>query len=134
VKTAFYKSFDRDLKDLKKNRQVLGRVQDAIEEVEEADDLRELPSLKKLSGSNRASVQFQSASLNRTSRWPAMATKANVKQEAKRLMDELPDDATWDDAMYKLYVRQSIEQGLADSRAGRTVDVKEVRRAFGLDK
>jgi mRNA-degrading endonuclease RelE of RelBE toxin-antitoxin system len=56
VKTAFYKSFDRDLKDLKKNRQVLGRVQDAIEEVEEADDLRELPSLKKLSGSNRASV------------------------------------------------------------------------------
>jgi predicted transcriptional regulator len=63
-----------------------------------------------------------------------MATKANVKQEAKRLMDELPDDATWDDAMYKLYVRQSIEQGLADSRAGRTVDVKEVRRAFGLDK
>jgi len=36
--------------------------------------------------------------------------------------------------MYKLYVRQSIEQGLADSRAGRTVDVKEVRRAFGLDK
>ena len=64
MKTAFYKSFDRDLKDLKKNRQVLGRVQDAIEEVEEADDLRELPSLKKLSGSNRASVQFQSASLN----------------------------------------------------------------------
>jgi hypothetical protein len=63
-----------------------------------------------------------------------MATKANVKQEAKRLMDELPDDATWDDAMYKLYVRQSIEQGLADSRDGRTVDVKEVRRAFGLDK
>ena len=62
-----------------------------------------------------------------------MATKANVEQEAKRLMDELPDDATWDDAMYKLYVRQSIEQGLADSRAGRTVDVKEVRRAFGLE-
>ena len=50
MKTAFYKSFDRDLKDLKKNRQVLGRVQDVIEEVEEADDLRELPSLKKLSG------------------------------------------------------------------------------------
>lgn len=63
-----------------------------------------------------------------------MATKANVREEAKRLMEELPDDATWDDAMYKLYVRQSIEQGLKDSRAGRTVDVKEVRRAFGLEK
>ncbi len=60
--------------------------------------------------------------------------KARVREEAKRLMEELPDDATWDDAMYKLYVRQSIEQGLEDSRAGRTVDVKEVRRAFGLEK
>ena len=50
MRTAFYKSFERDLKNLKKNRRVLGRIQDAIEEVEEADDLRELPSLKKLSG------------------------------------------------------------------------------------
>lgn len=59
---------------------------------------------------------------------------ASVKEEAKRLMDELPEDATWDDAMYRLYVRQSIEKGLEDSRAGRTVDVKEVRRAFGLEE
>ena len=59
---------------------------------------------------------------------------ASVKEEAKRLIDELPEDATWDDAMYTLYVRQSIEKGLEDSRAGRTVDVKEVRRAFGLEK
>lgn len=50
MRTAFYKSFERDLKNLKKNRRVLGRIQDAIEEVEEAGDLRELPSLKKLSG------------------------------------------------------------------------------------
>ncbi len=60
--------------------------------------------------------------------------EASVKEEAKRLIDELPEDATWDDAMYKLYVRQSIEKGLEDSRAGRTVDVKEVRRVFGLEK
>jgi mRNA interferase RelE/StbE len=32
------------------NHQVLGRVRAAVKEVEEADDLRELPSLKKLSG------------------------------------------------------------------------------------
>ncbi len=57
---------------------------------------------------------------------------AKVKNEAKRLMEELPDNATWDDAMYKLYVCQSIEEGLEDSRAGRTVDVKEVRKAFGV--
>ena len=48
--TAFYKSFERDLKKLKKGRQMLGRIQGAIGEVEEAGDLQELPNMKKLSG------------------------------------------------------------------------------------
>jgi hypothetical protein len=55
-----------------------------------------------------------------------------VKEEARRLLDELPDNATWDDLMYKIYVRQAIEAGLQDSEAGRTMDVKEVRAKFGL--
>jgi predicted transcriptional regulator len=55
-----------------------------------------------------------------------------LKEEAKRLVDELADDATWEDLMYKIYVRQAIEAGLADGEAGRTVDVDEVRAEFGL--
>lgn len=50
MKTAFRKSFDRDLKKLKKDRQVLSRIKDKIEEVEAAENLGELPSMKKLSG------------------------------------------------------------------------------------
>lgn len=50
MKTAFRKSFERDLKKLKKDRQMLGRIRQAIEEVEAAGELEELPSLKKLSG------------------------------------------------------------------------------------
>jgi len=50
VKTAFRRSFNRDLKKLKKNREVLVRIKDKLLEVEAADDLSELPSLKKLSG------------------------------------------------------------------------------------
>ncbi len=34
--------------------------------------------------------------------------------------------------MHEIYVRQSIEAGLADSNAGRTVDVAEVREKFRL--
>ena len=49
------------------------------------------------------------------------------KQEAQRLVEKLPDGATWDDLMYEIYVRQAIEAGLEDSQAGRTVDVKDVR-------
>lgn len=56
----------------------------------------------------------------------------NIKQEAQRLIEKLPEDATWDDLMYEIYVRQAIEAGLADSEMGRTLAVKEVRARFGL--
>ena len=55
-----------------------------------------------------------------------------IKQEAYRLLGNLPDKATWDDLMYQIYVRQAIEAGIKDSDEGRTVDVKEVRKRFGL--
>ena len=58
----------------------------------------------------------------------------DIKQEAYRLLDNLPDKATWNDLMYQIYVRQSIEAGLKDSDEGRTVEVKEVRKRFGLTK
>ena len=56
-----------------------------------------------------------------------------VKDEARRIVEELPDDASWDDLMYRIYVRQAIDAGLRDSQAGRTLDVKEVRAKFGLE-
>ncbi|HUU41198.1 MAG TPA: hypothetical protein VMW42_09665 [Desulfatiglandales bacterium] len=56
----------------------------------------------------------------------------NIKEEVQNLLKDLPENATWDDLMYKIYVRQSIEAGLEDSEAGRTVDVGEVRSRFGL--
>ena len=54
------------------------------------------------------------------------------KQEAKRLVDMMPDNATWDDLIHEIYVREVIERGLADSKAGRTTDVREVRAKYGL--
>ena len=56
----------------------------------------------------------------------------SIKQEAHRLVEQLPEHATWDDLMYEISVRQAIEAGLADSEADRTVEVKEVRAKFGL--
>ena len=58
----------------------------------------------------------------------------NIKKEAHRMLEKLPQNATWDDLMYEIYVRQAIEGGLKDSEAGRTTDVKEVRAKFGLSK
>jgi hypothetical protein len=56
----------------------------------------------------------------------------DVKEQARQLVEELPAGATWDDLMYRIYVRQAIEAGIADSDAGRTEDVKAVRARFGL--
>jgi DNA-binding transcriptional regulator YiaG len=58
----------------------------------------------------------------------------NIKEEARRLIDKLPEESTWDDLMHEIYVRQVIESGLEDSKAGRTTDVEQVREKFGLSK
>lgn len=55
-----------------------------------------------------------------------------IKEEARRLIERLPEDATWEDLQYEIYVRQAIEAGLKDSREGRTVSLEEARRRFGL--
>jgi hypothetical protein len=62
-----------------------------------------------------------------------MTDSPNIKPEARRLVESLPDSATWDDLAYEIYVRQSIEAGLADADAGRVVSHDEalarIRRA-----
>jgi hypothetical protein len=55
-----------------------------------------------------------------------------IKEEAKRLLEKLPADLTWDDLMHEIYVRQSIEAGLSDSESGKVVEVSNVRKRFGL--
>jgi predicted transcriptional regulator len=47
---------------------------------------------------------------------------STVKEDLRRLIDELPEDVTWDEVQYRLYVREQIEQGEADLAAGRVVD------------
>ena len=62
-----------------------------------------------------------------------MPTTMN-KDEAHNLVNKMPKNATWDDLIHEIYVRQVIEKGLADSGAGRTTEVREVREKYGLPK
>lgn len=59
-----------------------------------------------------------------------MDPASNLKEEAHRLVDQLPANASWDDLMYEVYVRQAVEAGLADADAGRVVSHEEVRAQF----
>ena len=60
------------------------------------------------------------------------APKPDIKAKVRETIESLPDDATWDDVMYRLYVRQKIEAGLLDVESGNTLPVSEVRKRFGL--
>lgn len=59
---------------------------------------------------------------------------SSVKEAARQLIDHLSDQATWDDIMYELYVKQKIEEGLADIEAGRTVPHEQVKAELLLDE
>ena len=52
----------------------------------------------------------------------------SAKIAAKAVLDMLPDDASWEDVQYHLYVRQQIEAGLEDEAAGRLIDTSEMRQ------
>ncbi len=51
----------------------------------------------------------------------------SVKEQVHALADQLSEEATWEEVAYEIYVRQSIEQGLADVAAGRTIPAEEVK-------
>ena len=57
-----------------------------------------------------------------------------VKDSIRSVIQSLPDNVTWDEIQYRLYVRQNIEAGLADSKAGRLIDTDEMQIRLGQKK
>lgn len=58
--------------------------------------------------------------------------KARIKDAALEIVLDLPDDATWEDVQYRLFVREKIERGLDDIEAGRVVSHEDIKRKFCL--
>ncbi len=49
-------------------------------------------------------------------------------EEVRSILDKLPSDATLEDIQYHLYVRQKIERGIEDVRAGRVITQDEAEQ------
>jgi hypothetical protein len=62
-----------------------------------------------------------------------MVGMATVKEEARQLVEKLPEDATWKDLLYEVYVRQKLEEGRQAVAEGRVISHEEVKRRF-LDR
>jgi len=58
--------------------------------------------------------------------------KFEIKKETDLLIEDLPEETTWDDLMYKIYVRQKIEIGLKDSKAGNVFSSDDLRKKLDL--
>jgi len=54
-------------------------------------------------------------------------TVSAVKQEALKLIDGLPEDTSWEDVIYQMYVRKKIERGIEAAEQGRVVTNEEVK-------
>jgi len=52
----------------------------------------------------------------------------NAKREALELIQQLPDDSSFEDIQYHLYVREKVERGLHDLKNRRILSHKEVER------
>ena len=57
-------------------------------------------------------------------------THASVKQRALEAVATLPEDATFEDAMERLYFLAKVEQGLAQADAGELIPHDEVEARF----
>ena len=55
---------------------------------------------------------------------------ATIKEEAQKLLNKLPDEATWDDLMYEIYVRKKIDAGIKAGDAGKLISHDQVKRRF----
>jgi predicted transcriptional regulator len=51
-----------------------------------------------------------------------------LKDEAKKIIEDLPENATWDDLMYQLYVKKRVETGLKEIENGETFSHEEVKK------
>ncbi len=54
------------------------------------------------------------------------------KDDAHKLIEQLPVNATWEDLMHEIYVRETIEKGVGDSQAGNITSVADIRKKYGL--
>ncbi len=49
-----------------------------------------------------------------------------AKEEIRNILDRLPEDASFEDIQYQIYVCQKVAKGEADGREGRTLTQAQV--------
>jgi predicted transcriptional regulator len=56
-----------------------------------------------------------------------------IKEEARKLIDGLPEEISWDDIIYQMYVRKKIDKGIEAADQGRVMAHEEVKKQFSSE-
>lgn len=52
----------------------------------------------------------------------------SAKEEVRRILEQIPDSASFEDIQYHIYVREKIDRGLEDVKQGRLIEQEEAER------
>ena len=53
---------------------------------------------------------------------------STAKEDVRKILDQLPEDASFEDIQYHIYVRQKVLKGLNDVDAGRVVSQRDAEQ------
>lgn len=54
----------------------------------------------------------------------------DIRKEALKMAQTLPEGSTWDDVMYQVYVKKKLELAIMDEKAGRLIPHEDVKNRF----
>jgi predicted transcriptional regulator len=52
----------------------------------------------------------------------------SAKEQVRRILEHIPDSASFEDTQYHIYVREKTERGLEDVEQGRVISQEEAER------
>ena len=53
-----------------------------------------------------------------------------VKEEALKMIVSLPEETSWDEIMYQVYVRKKVQKGVEAAEKGHVISHEEVKKRF----
>jgi len=53
---------------------------------------------------------------------------STAKEEVRKMLNLIPEDATFEDIQYHIYVQEKIERGMKDIEEGRVLSQEEIER------
>lgn len=91
-----------------------------------------------MGNSNQVAVPLAPRAIMRIDSYPTSCrsggavVQSSGKELLRQALEQLPEDASVEDAMERLVFLAKIERGLADAEAGRTLSHADVKKRLGL--